>query len=107
MIKAESLEYKAVTDALVAGNFYASQGPEIKELWFEDGKVCISSSKASRIYMNSGKRHAVCHTAKSGEYLTEAFFDIKEDDIYVRFTVEDENGRHANTNAYFLDELFS
>ena len=105
MIKAEALEYKAVTNALLAGNFYASQGPEIKELWYEDGKVYISSSKASKIYMNSGMRHAVCHAANAGEYITETSFDIKEDDLYVRFTVEDEKGLHANTNAYFLDEL--
>ena len=33
VIKAENLEYKTVTDALLRGDFYSSQGPEIFELY--------------------------------------------------------------------------
>ena len=49
MIKAEKLNYKTITDALVAGNFYASEGPTIEKLWYEDGKVFIESSPAQAI----------------------------------------------------------
>ena len=49
MIKADELSYKALTDALLAGNFYASEGPEIKELWYEDGRVYIRSSEEVKV----------------------------------------------------------
>ena len=37
--------------------------------------------------------------------LTEAEFTLRTDIKYVRLTVMDEQGKHACTNAYFLDEL--
>ena len=41
MIKSEKLEYKSVTKALTNGDFYASEGPFIYDLWYEDGFVHI------------------------------------------------------------------
>ena len=46
VIKAEKLEYRTITKALEEGNFYASQGPEIKALWYEDGKIHVECSDA-------------------------------------------------------------
>jgi len=106
MIKADKLEYETITDALLAGSFYASQAPEIHELWFEDGKIFIKCSEAYSITLNTGRRRADIRYAENGEKLTEASFEIKPEDIYVRITVTDKNGLHANTNAYFTDELF-
>lgn len=107
VIKAPRLEYKAVTDALVAGHFYASQGPEIYSLLFEDGKLHITCSEADRIMITTGRRRAWAAYASEGKALTEAEFDVMPEDIYVRLTVIDKNGYPANTNAYFTDELFS
>ena len=42
----------------------------------------------------------------NGELLTSAEFSFAPDDNYIRITVEDENGLHANTNAYFADEVY-
>lgn len=105
MIKADKLEYRSITRALEAGNFYASWGPEIKELWFEDGKVHITCSPATRVTCHCGPYRPYIRNAK-GELLTEAEFEIKQTDIYFRITVTDENGRCADTNAYFTDTLF-
>lgn len=104
MIKADKLEYKTITDAMVAGNLYASQGPLIYDLYLEDGKVTIKCSPASRIYLSAGKRRSQRVNA-DGELLTEATFDVLDDYYYFRITVEDEKGRHANTIAYFIDDL--
>ena len=41
VIKAPELSYRAITQALQDGHFYASQGPEIHELWVEDGYIHI------------------------------------------------------------------
>ena len=105
VIKAPSLEYTDVTDALVKGNFYASMGPEIKELYFEDGKVHIRTSAAERIVMHCGCRRASAIYREKGKSLVSASFSVPDDAIYVRFTVEDKHGKRADTNAYFIDEL--
>ena len=107
MIKAEKLEYKTITNALLAGHFYSSQGPEIYSLTFEDGKVHITTSPAKKITMESGIRYVGAQYApKDIGYITEATFEVIPDCNYVRFTVFDEQGKAANTNAYFVDELF-
>ena len=106
MIKADKLEYNTVAEALESGNFYASQGPEIKELWFEDGKIHIECSPAERIYFTVGRRRMCCEWAHFHNYITSAEFEVLPEDKYVRVTVVDSNGKCADTNAYFTDELF-
>ena len=106
MIKAEKLNYKTVTTALLNGDFYASQGPEINGLWFEDGKIHITCSDVRRIILNTDSRHVGIVRAEEGKTVNEATFKVHKNDIYVRITVEDEKGKRANTNAYFADELF-
>lgn len=107
MIKAEKLEYKTITDAMVAGNFYASQGPEIHNLWFEDGILHIDCSDVKSIRLNTGIRAAKNIVSRDGTSLMNtAEFVIKPEYGYVRLTLTDEDGKHAYTNAYFTDELF-
>ncbi len=106
MIKAPKLEYTAITDALVNGNFYASQGPKINELWFEDGKIHITCEGAESIRLNCGVRRTEVLYAED-KPLTEACFNVLEDDIFVRITVTDKEGKHANTNAYFVKDLLA
>lgn len=105
VIKAEKLEYTAITNALSAGNFYSSEAPEIKELWFEDGKVFIKCSEADKINCNYGIRMAKAAYDETGEGITEASFDVPDDCTYFRLTVTDKNGKHACTNAYFVEDL--
>ena len=110
MIKAEKLEYEVISQALLNGHFYASEGPEIKELYFEDGKIHIKSSEATRIIMTTCLRHYRTATAdKKGEVISEAIFNIVPEltGEYVRFTVVDKDGKEAHTNAYFLSDFFS
>ena len=105
-INADKLEYKTITTALSDGRFYASQGPEIYELWYEDDKIHIECSNASTIRLNTAKRDTFCISAESEDKpLTSAVFDVKDFFDYVRITVTDFSGNHANTNAYFVDEL--
>ena len=107
MINAEKLEYKTVTQALLDGNFYASTGPEIFNLWFEDGILHVECSKAKRIALGTMVRNGGCVMANDGEYLTSADFKIDKRHTYVRISITDENGNMAHTNAYFTDELFA
>lgn len=106
MINANKLEYQAVTDSLVNGKFYSSEGPLIHELWFEDGTLYVRCSEAASIRMNTGSRNSKMKRNLDGSAVTEASFSVKKEYGYVRITVTDRQGRHANTNAYFTDELF-
>lgn len=103
MIKADKLDYKTITNALVAGNFYASEGPIIHKLWYEDGEVHITFDPAKRVLFGCGSRQK--KIAEGEDLITEASFTVPEECIYFRLTVVAENGDRAYTNAYFLDEL--
>lgn len=106
MIKADSLDYRKITEALVDGQFYASEGPEIHELWFEDGKIHVRCSEADKINCNYGARHAEVKYSENGVPITEAVFGMNPDWKYCRITVTDKQGKHACTNAYFAEDLF-
>ncbi len=105
VIKAPELTYRAITQALLKGDFYASQGPQIHELWIEDGRIWIRCSEAWKIDCSFDIRWAHSVRGGEGELLVEASFPIPKDATYFRLTVTDKNGSHANTNAYWLDEL--
>lgn len=105
MIKADKLEYKTITKALVDGNFYASEGPLIDELWYEDGKVYVTFPPAREAFITKASRKASRVKGENGELITQACFDVEDDDIYFRVTVEGPDGKRAYTNAYFLDEI--
>ena len=104
MIKAKKLTYEAIFEALKNQEFYCSQGPEIYDLYVEDGFVHIKTSPVKEIILVSGIRYTRRFFAPDGEFITEAKFPLKENFQYVRFDVVDENKNHANTRAYFSDE---
>lgn len=102
VIKADKLEYRTITKALEEGNFYASQGPEIYDLWIEDGKIHVNTSEAKKILFNFGHRQAKGVVAEEGQSICSASMEVEEANIYVRVTVIDHKGKIANSNAYFL-----
>lgn len=106
MIKADKLEYRTITKALEKGDFYASQGPEIYALWVEDNKVHIKTSEVEKIALITGNRRTLFEIAEDDNGITEAVFDIYPDSRYFRIKITDYNGKFANSNAYFMDEIF-
>lgn len=107
MIKAEKLEYRSITDALVKGHFYASQGPEIYGLWLEDDVVHIDHSPADKVFCTTAQRRCMSRYGENGAEIVHASFELKPEDVYFRITVTDRSGLHADTNAYFYDEVFA
>lgn len=105
VIKAEKLEYRTITKALEEGNFYASQGPEIKALWYEDGKIHVECSDAVYIDFNFGIRHSRRIKAEENGVINMAECQVPPHGVYVRVTVWDKSGKPADTRAYFIDEL--
>ena len=106
-VYADALTHEAVISALDSGDFYASRGPIINELWYEDGVFHIECSPAKQIVVsNSGRRDPKISVkrAESG-YITSADFPICELDHFVRFTVTDADGMTANTRGYWREEI--
>lgn len=106
MIKAPELSHKAVMNALLAGNCYASAGPEIQELYVEDGVLHVTTSEAQGIYYSVAGRgkQAVLYTDNNGQPVTHAAFKIGKNDVFFHVTVKDMMGRPANTRIFYLDE---
>ncbi len=106
VIRAESLTYDNIYNALQKGDFYASTGPEIKELYIADGNVYIKTSPVKKINVTGGNRWTNCKLAESEEYVTETSFNLDNVCDYFRIEITDEKGGKAFTNAYFKGELY-
>ncbi len=105
-VNAPSLTYENIIDGLLGGRFYASTGPEIRALFVEDGFVHIKTSPVRTIAMTTeGRRHAAKH-AQEGGFVTEATFEVCADDGYIRLSAEGFDGSRADTQAYFISDLF-
>lgn len=105
MIKSEKLDYKSITDNLKKGNCYASMGPEIYDLYYEDGYIYVSCSPVSMITLTTAGRRTDRVYDEDGSGVTKASFKLLEEDYFVRITLRDNRGLRANTRAYFVDEL--
>lgn len=109
MVAAESLDYRAVTDALRRGQFYASSGtsthvgPEIRSLVYEDGVVTIKTSDVRDIFYMTDSRSCSLTRARDGETINEASFRVRDGERWFRLVVVDREGYKAYTNAYFPD----
>ena len=107
MIKAEKLDYASLMQALKKGDYYASQGPKIHELWYEDGKICVTCDDALKIDFATGRRHGFAYFGKDGGPINHACFPLIEGDPdpYVRVTVTGFDRKVAHTRAYWMDEI--
>lgn len=105
VILADSLAHANIISALEKGDYYASRGPEIKRLWCEDGVFNIECSPAKMIVASNSGRRRRSILCDENATLTFAQFPIQENDLYIRFTVTDAQGRTANTRAYWREEF--
>lgn len=107
MIKAPALTYEAVLNAMEQGDLYATTGPEIKDLYIEDGKVHIETSPAKVILLRTEYRPHLSERA-FGDDLTHAVFDLskfKRQPKFIRFEVWDSHNEKAMTRAYLPEEF--
>ncbi len=102
VIRAEELSYKAISKALTEGNFYATNGPEIKEMFIADGKLCVSTSNVKNIIFTTAIRHRKNIYNEDGSPVNYGEFEIGENDRYVRVTLVGFDGTVAYGNPYFL-----
>ncbi len=101
-VKSESLEPDALLDALKAGHFYASTGPEIHDIQVVPGeKLTVRCSPVDSIFVSGDVARA---KRVHGNGLTEAEFSLKGfPSPYCRVTVRTDDGKRAWSNAIALD----
>ena len=112
IIESETLAYDDVFSALKRGDFYASNGPTIEEVYIENGILTVKCSPAKSIMLNTERRR---QDRASFEGITRADFNLNgyfeenarynPENTYVRITVEDKFGRKAWTRAFAEKEL--
>ena len=110
VVATDKLEYGCVMDALARGDLYASCGPEIHSLIWDDGILRVKCSPATRIQLIKNRRP---NRQDWGEDLTEAAFDMRQwlndsaDDPNARFflIITDAQGKYAVTRSYSPADL--
>ena len=90
----------SILEALKAGAFYASTGPEIYDFFVEDGVAHVVCSPCAKIRF---RHFRVPYPVQSGYDLTGAQQKVWEGSNYIRAEVIDDKGRTAWTNPIFLD----
>ncbi len=103
MIKAEILSYANIISALKKGEFYSSMGPLIHSICLDGNILTIECSEVDKIFVITDGRNCYMKTALNGESITKAEFELSMKDEYIRIDCCDKNGRHALSNAYFLE----
>lgn len=112
MIGAEKLDYPSVIAAMERGDLYASCGPEITALTWENNKLVVRCSSAARIQVVTNFRWVKLALATEAP-LTECTFPMngwynKAKDNgggFFRVIVTAADGSYAVTRAYWFDEL--
>jgi hypothetical protein len=100
VVRAEALSSEAIVDAMAAGDFYASTGVALSELYITPEQVSLT------IEPDQDSEFTTAFTGRDGKLLHEqtgmdAKYDISGDEGYVRATVHDTNGKKAWTQPVF------
>ncbi|MGB0852897.1 MAG: PHP domain-containing protein [Pikeienuella sp.] len=103
MVKAEENTPEALLAALKAGAFYASQGPEIRDIEIKGREITIESSAATTVVvMGHGSTAKAVHgTSMTRTTLKLAAF---RDSGWIRVSIRDAGGKRAWSNPIWLDD---
>ncbi|HIS57497.1 MAG TPA: PHP domain-containing protein [Candidatus Fimimorpha excrementavium] len=105
MIKARQLDYESVMEALKKGEFYYSMGPEIHDVYVEEGILYIKTSPVEKIYVMQEGRTCYKEVAAPGTTISKATFKLTGKEGYIRVQCKDTKGLFAGTNAYFMENI--
>lgn len=96
MVKADSLDPADLKRAILAGDFYATTGPEA-HIKVENGKIEVICSEAVEVNVFTNAAWSSCrHTV--GQCLTHVTVPVSNVDRFARAEVIDKDGRVAYTN---------
>lgn len=96
MVNSANLNTQDILDSIRRGSFYCSQGPEIKQIYVEYGKVRALTSPVREIHFISDTFYCDDRISrKEGGLVTEGAYVIKPTDTFVRVECVDAKGKKA------------
>jgi Predicted metal-dependent phosphoesterases (PHP family) len=97
MVKSKELTPDALLDALKRGDFYSSQGPELRHVEATAGRVVVDCSAVSSVIVQG---HGTAATAIHGQSLTRTEVPLPRlyNSPWLRVTVIDRSGKRAWSN---------
>jgi len=102
MVNAAERSHAAILAAIRAGNYYASCGPEIRNLQNADGVVSVETSPVQFMRLVGPNMYGKRVGSFDGSTLTSAAFEVSTDWAYAYIEIEDYQRRRAWTNNLFL-----
>lgn len=97
MVQADELTVPSVIEAVKAGRFYASQGPEFLDVELTDTQMIVRTSPVSTCSFVSNIPWVTGRT-RSGDGITESVYDIQPKDTFIRCEIVDAQGKRAWTS---------
>ena len=101
MAQAAELSVPAILEALRAGRFYATQGPEFHSIGIEDGLITVETSPVSRMSFCSNLNWTD-DRCRSGRGLTRETYRVQPNERFVRIQITDEDGKKAWSSPIVL-----
>ena len=101
MVKAGSLSRENIMTAIRRGHFYSSSGPEIKEVSREGPQIRVLTSPVKIINFVADAANGESFTAPGEDSFTEAVYEVRGREKYIRVECYDGYGRGAWTNPIF------
>jgi len=103
MVKSSGLTKERIISSIKKGLFYSSSGPRIKEVSFDGKRVYVRSSpvKVINFICDDAKGRSIWNE-KRREF-SEAEFELKGKEKYLRVECVDKDGETAWTNPLFLE----
>jgi len=101
MVKAGSCAPDAILSAIRHGNFYSSQGPEIKSIGIRGRKIKITCSPVTRINFITN-RSSGCSISAATPKLKEAAWTVPKGNTYARIEVVSASGKIAWSNPIYF-----
>ena len=104
VVLADGLTYADVFAAIERRDTYVSNGPAVKALYVEDGRVIVECSPAEAAYLYCGSKEPGAKRMPKGQTAERFEFKLDNRMKYIRVSVYDAEGRAANTRGFFRDE---
>ena len=105
MICPEEFTYESVIEAMEKGNMYASMGPVFHRISVDGDTVHIECSDVASAFLYTGSKTPQYLHAEKGASLNSIDFKIDPKARYIRISIQDSEGRRADTRGYFPEEF--
>ena len=105
MIMPEEFTYGSVIEAMERGNMYASMGPTFRRVSVDGDQVHIECSGVAQAFLYTGSKSPQHIYAENGALLTDIRLPLDPKACYLRVSIQDAQGRWADTRGFFPDEF--